>query len=63
MPTKKAGLPSWKDDEYYDVQLERSTEFPPGSGKMIPVGAKLTMRGRAAKLIEKDIANAKSKSG
>ena len=60
---KSAALPTWQDEEYYDVKLKRPVEYPPGSGRKIPVSARLTMKGKAAKLLnEADIADASAKS-
>ena len=50
---------AFDDESYYVISLKRATEYPPGSGRVIPVGARITMKGRAAKIIEADIADAK----
>ena len=59
---RKASASDFDDNKYYSVQLRRSVEYPPGSKRIIPVGAKLTMRGSACKVIAEDISDAQPKS-
>jgi hypothetical protein len=56
----KHGLPAWDDNTYYEIQLLRSTTNPTDALKVFPAGAKLTVKGKLAKLLnQEDIANAK----
>lgn len=59
---KAMAAESFQDDKYYEIDLIRAVEYPPGSGRLMPPGAKITMKGKAAKTIAGDILDAREKS-